>query len=228
MSQSSNGHTTNDGRPNIHPLQSGMGILTPPTSGSTSSYRFTSPPGTSTSGSSDKDQNEGQLADSDFQAKMESTVSRMEEKISRMETKICSLYNLNQQEKEGRKALQEKCRELEVAVRDREVEVATLKRQLEESEQYRERVIMQELGMRNMRHKTQDDIASLVHVAKERTENNHDLYERNGRHVQARTGLSQAFPPPMEQNTDSEPSMKQPPFRQQTAPNFIGGFAWKQ
>jgi hypothetical protein len=127
-----------------------MGILTPPTSGSTSSHRFTSvisasPPGTSTSVSSDKDQNERQLADSDFQAKMELTVSGMEEKIERMETKICSLYNLNQQEKEGREALQKKCRELEVAVLDREVEVATLKRQLEESEQYRERA-MQELG----------------------------------------------------------------------------------
>jgi len=228
MSQGFNGRTTNDGRPNIHPLQSGMGILTPPPSGSTSSsYRFTSvisasPPGTSTSGSSDQDQNQRELADSDFQAKVELTVSGMEEKIRRMETKIRSLYNLNQQEKEGREALQEKCRELEATVHDWEREVAALKHQLEESERDKERV-MQELRMQNLRHRAEDDIASLVHVAEERTEN---VYERTGRHIQAHRGPLQAFLPPVEQNTEGPgSSMRQPPLRQQTTPNFIGGFA---
>jgi len=229
MSQGFNGRTTNDGRPNIHPLQSGMGILTPPPSGSTSSsYRFTSvisasPPGTSTSGSSDQDQNQRELADSDFQAKVELTVSGMEEKIRRMETKIRSLYNLNQREKEGREALQRKCQGLEAAVRDREGEVAALKHRIEESEKDKERV-MQELGMQNMRHRTEDDITTLFHVAEERTENNHDLYQRSGYHVQARTGPSQASPPQVERNTYPGSSMR-PPLRQQTAPNFIGGFA---
>jgi hypothetical protein len=78
-----------------------------------------------------------------------------------------------------------------------------------------------------MRHRT-EDITSLVRVAEERTETNHDVYERSGRHVQARTGPSQVFPPPMEQNTNPGSSMRQLPLRQQTAPNFIGGFAWKQ
>jgi len=222
MSQGFNKHT-NGGRPNTHPLQSGADTLTSPTSGPTpSSYIFTlktsitsaSPPGT----------NERQLAD-DSQAEVELILSTTEEMIRRTETRVCALYNLNQQEKEGRKILQEKCRELEVAVRDREDEVATLKHRLEKSEQDKERV-MQELAMRNPRRRTEYDIANLAHVAEERMETNHDVHERSGRHVQARPGPSQVLPPPMGQNTDPRSSMKQPPLRQQTAPNFIGGFAW--
>jgi hypothetical protein len=116
---------------------------------------------------------------------------------------------------------------LEVAVRDREGEVAALKHRLEESEQGRERV-MQELEMRNPRHRTEDDIASLFQVAEERRESSHDVYERSGRHVQSPTSPSQAFHSlPMEQNADHGSTGMRPSLRQQTAPpNFIGGFTW--
>ena len=143
-----------------------------------------------------------------------------------MEIKICALHNLNQQEKEGRKVLREKCRELEVAVRDREGEVVTLKHRLEESEQNRESV-MQELGMQNPSPRTEDDISSFDRVAEEIRETSHDVYEQSGRRVQSPTGPWQAFPRAMEQTTDLGSSTRQPPLRQQTSPNFIGGFAWK-
>ena len=209
-----------------------MDILTSPTSGSTSSScRITlhagdSPPGTSTSGSNNNDRNERQLADSDSHAEMESILSSMEETISRMETKICALHSLNQKEKEGREALQKKCRELEVAVRDREGEVVTLKHRLEESEQDRERV-MQELKMQNPSPRTENDISTFDQVVEEMRETSHDVYVRSGRRVHSPTGPWQALPPAMEQTTDLGSSIRQPPLRQQTSPDFIGGFAWK-
>ena len=154
--------------------------------------------------------------------------------MRRMETKICTLSNLNRQEREGREVLQESCRRLEVAVRAREDEVANLKRRLDESEQERRRV-MHELEMQNLRRRTEDDIASRVHVADERTRNKHGVdntsrYDPSGSgsrgsgwHGERPIRSPQALPPTMEQNFHPGPSV---PLPWDIAPesDFVGGF----
>ncbi|KIM37920.1 hypothetical protein M413DRAFT_13108 [Hebeloma cylindrosporum] len=162
MSQDFNEHPNNR-RPNIRPLQRGIGIVeSPPRESASSSYRITlqtiiatSPPGSSSSVNA---QNERRFADSVPWEEMDLVLSTLEETISKMQTKICALHNLNQQEKDGREALQEKCRGLEAAVR-------TLKDRLEESERDRDRAI-QESG--NLRHRTEDSLP--VRSIQERTE----------------------------------------------------------
>jgi len=186
-----------------------------------------SPPGTSTPRSSENDQNETHLADSDSHADMELILSNVEKIIRKMETKICTLSNLNRQEREGRVVLQESCRRLEDAVRAREYEVANLKRQLDESEQERRRVV-QEFGTRNSRHGTEDNrVQSLGHVADERPGTNHDVV-RTSRHEHRGNGRGRRveWPPinppqvprPIGENIDPGPDVRR------TGPYFVGGF----
>ena len=164
------------------------------------------PPGTSAPGSSENVQNERHLADSDSHAENELMLSSMEKTIRRMETKICALRNLNQQEKEGREVLQESYRRLEDAVRAREYEVLDLKRRLNESE--RERGAGQQLGTRNLRRRTEDDIARGSGPG------------GRGRHVELPPmGPPQTFPPQMEENI--HPGH---PWGAASGPHFVGGF----
>jgi len=180
-------------------------------SSTASSYKVTfggriiaeSTPGTSTPGSSENEQSKRHLADSDSYAGIELMLSNLERTIRRMETKICTLRNLNQQEKESREVLQESYRRLEGVVRARENEVADLKRQLLVNDSGQEkRKVVQKLGARNSRHR---DIASDA-----------------GRDVEL-APPPQPSAPPIEENIDPGPTV-QHPWGTASGPRFVGGF----